>query len=313
MLKFFRMIGIVWDLEGTDVSKISTARHEEECDLVERLAIVGTGIAGMGAAHFLKDDYDITVFEKSDYIGGHTNTVYVNDGGKEVPVDTGFMVFNQVTYPNLIRLFDELDVPSQKTCMSFSVRDSTSNLEYSGTGLNGLFRQRRNLFNVRFIKMLLSINRFNDEAPEILDDPDYDGVSILDFVEERGFGKDFFLKYLVPMSGAVWSTPPKKMGEFPAKTLIRFFYNHGFLGLNTQHQWYTPKGGSEEYKKILVAPFRDRIKLGKHIEGVSQKDGKAVVYFRDGAEEVFDKVLFACHGDQALKLLAQPSDRQRRL
>ncbi len=280
---------------------------------MERLAIIGSGIAGMGAAHFLKQNFDITIFEKANYIGGHTNTVYVEENNQQVPIDTGFMVFNRITYPNLLRLFRQLDVPIQKTCMSFSVRDSKANLEYCGTGLNGLFRQRRNLFNARFIRMLLSINRFNQDAPAVLSSPAYENVTIGEFVEQKGYGADFLNKYLVPMSGAVWSTPPEKMLEFPAKTLIRFFYNHGFLGLSTQHQWYTPTGGSEEYKKRLIAPFRDRIRLNEKIESVSITSGKPQINFKNGSWEIFDKVLFACHGDQALKLIHNPSAKQKEL
>ena len=215
----------------------------------------------MGTAYFLNDDYDLTLYEKSDYVGGHTNTVYVEEKKGEIPIDTGFMVYNHVTYPNLIKLFDRLNVPTQKTCMSFSVRDVDANLEYSGTGLNGLFRQRRNVFNVKFIKLLLTINRFNEEAPKDLEDSRFDHISIADYVSYKEFGDEFYHKYLVPMSGSVWSTPPDKMGDFPAKSLLRFFHNHGFLGLNTQHQWYTPKGGSEEYKKLITAGYKEKIKL----------------------------------------------------
>ncbi|SMF53419.1 NAD(P)/FAD-dependent oxidoreductase [Pseudobacteriovorax antillogorgiicola] len=280
---------------------------------MESLAIIGSGIAGMGAAHFLQHDYDITIFEKESYVGGHTNTLFVSEEGEEVAIDSGFMVFNHVTYPNLVRLFKELDVPTKKTCMSFSVKDSPGKLEYCGSGLNGLFRQRRNILRPRFIKMLLSINRFNQDAIDILNDPNYDDVTIEELVEERAYGDDFFDKYLVPMSGAVWSTPPDKMRGFPAKTLIRFFYNHGFLGLNTQHQWYTMEGGSESYKSRLIDPFKERIKLNQNIATVRRSNGKVKLGFKDGSHRIFDKVLFSCHGDQALKLIESPNQQQEQL
>ncbi|NRA68116.1 MAG: FAD-dependent oxidoreductase [Pseudobacteriovorax sp.] len=268
----------------------------------------------MGTAYFLNDDYDLTLYEKSDYVGGHTNTVYVEEKKGEIPIDTGFMVYNHVTYPNLIKLFDRLNVPTQKTCMSFSVRDVDANLEYSGTGLNGLFRQRRNVFNVKFIKLLLTINRFNEEAPKDLEDSRFDHISIADYVSYKEFGDEFYHKYLVPMSGSVWSTPPDKMGDFPAKSLLRFFHNHGFLGLNTQHQWYTPKGGSEEYKKLITAGYKEKIKLNQKISAVTiDENGKPNVVLRDGRKEVYDKVVFACHGDQALELIDKPNPLQRDL
>src|SRR6478735_2564266 len=239
---------------------------------MQSLAIVGTGVAGMGLAHLVQKDYAITLFEKNSYVGGHTNTVYVAEGEQSIPIDTGFMVFNHVTYPLILRLFHQLEVPMKKTDMSFAVRHSPTDLEYAGTGLNGLFRQRRNLMNLGFIRMLLAIDRFNSDAAEILKDPRYDQWTISDLVEARDYGEDFFHKYLIPMSSAVWSTPPDKMRLFPAKTLLRFFHNHGFLGLSTQHQWYTIDGGSEVYKQRLIAPFKNRIRLEQRLQGVTLQD-----------------------------------------
>lgn len=281
---------------------------------MQSLAIIGTGIAGMGAAHLLSKEFSLTLFEKSKYVGGHTNTVYVDEDGVKLPIDTGFMVFNQVTYPLLLRLFYQLEVPIKTTEMSFAVRHSPSQLEYCGSGLNGLFRQRRNLVNLGFIRMLLAIDRFNDEALEILINPKYDQWTISDLVEARSYGDDFFYKYLIPMSSAVWSTPPDKMRVFPAKTLLRFFYNHGFLGLHTQHQWYTVEGGSESYKQRLIAPFKDKIRLQQNIRSVDiLENGKVEITHQSGETEVFDKIIFACHADEALALLANPSLQQRRL
>lgn len=280
---------------------------------MQTVAVVGTGIAGMGIAAFLQPFFRLTVFEKADYVGGHTNTVNVDEDGVSIPIDTGFMVFNKVTYPLLCRLFERLNVPIKKTTMSFSVRHSPSGLEYCGSGLNGLFRQRKNLLSLPFIKMLLSINRFNTDALEILGDARYERITIAELVEARGYGKDFFDKYLVPMSAAVWSTPPDLMAQFPAQTLIRFFHNHGFLGLNTQHQWYTVVGGSETYKQKLIAPFKDRIRLSQRIKHIRRLNPGFVLVHEDGREEIFDKVILACHADEALALLEKPTEEERRL
>ncbi len=281
---------------------------------MEKLAIVGTGIAGMGCGHLLQHKYDIHLFEQNDYIGGHTNTIFVSEGDKEVGMDTGFMVFNYKTYPELCKLFEEIGAPVKKTDMSFSVQHVPSGLEYCGSGLSGLFAQRKNIFNPKFVRMLMKISKFNKLSVQILDDPAYDGMTIGEYIKKHHFGEDMFWKYLVPMSAAVWSTPMDKMLDFPAKTLIRFFFNHGFLGLNTQHQWYTLEGGSESYKKILIAPFKDRIHVNsKVISAERTSDGKVLLTFIDGRSELFDKVIFASHGDQTLACLKDPTPLEREL
>jgi len=277
------------------------------------LAIIGTGIAGMGCAHLLQHKYNLTIFEQNDYIGGHTNTVSVDEDGTPVYMDTGFMVFNYATYPNLCKLFEEIQAPVKKTDMSFSVQYVPTGLEYCGSGIGGLFAQKKNIFSPRYIKMLMQVSRFNKESVKILDDPAYENHSIKQFIDEFGFGEDMLWKYLVPMSAAVWSTPMDKMLDFPAKTLIRFFKNHGFLGLNTQHQWYTLQGGSESYKKILIEPFKEKIQVSNGAVKVNRENGKAIVTTADGNTHEFDKVVFACHGDQALRLLSNPTTDEQQL
>ncbi len=278
-----------------------------------KTAIIGTGIAGMGCAHFLHPQDELTIYEQNDYAGGHTNTVTVDEDGTPVYVDTGFMVFNFVTYPNLCRLFEEIKAPIKKTDMSFSVQHLPSGLEYSGSSLNHLFAQRKNIFNLRYIKMLAQIGRFNKESIKILDDPKYASYSIGQYVEEFGFGQEMLWKYLVPMSSAVWSTPMEQMLDFPAVTLIRFFLNHGFLGLDTQHQWYTLEKGSQSYRELLIKPFKDRIHVNRKAIGVIRKDGKVIVKASDGSEEQFDRVIIAAHGDQALAILDEPNHEEQRL
>jgi len=257
---------------------------------------------------------DLTFYEQNDYTGGHTNTVTVDEDGKPVYIDTGFMVFNYHTYPNLCRLFDELKAPVKKTEMSFSVQHLPTGLEYSGSSINHLFAQRKNIFNLSFIKMLMQIGRFNKESVKIVDDPKYANYSIGEYVKEFGFGEDMLWKYLVPMSSAVWSTPMEQMLDFPIVTLIKFFQNHGFLGLDTQHQWYTLHNGSQSYRKKLIAPFKDRIHLSrKATKVVRNKDGKVTVHASDGTQEVFERVIIAAHGDEALTLLDHPTADENRL
>ncbi len=238
-----------------------------------RVAIIGTGVAGLGCAHFLHPRFDITLYEQNDYAGGHTNTVTANEGGGGIPIDTGFMVYNEVTYPNLTRLFRELDVKSKPAPMSFSVKHEPTGLEYNGLNFNTLFSQRRNLVNVRFIRMLLTIGRFFRDSTSALRDPELDIQTVGQFVEQRGYGKDFLDLYLLPMSSAVWSTPPGAMLEFPALSLLRFFYNHGFLGVQTHHPWRTVVNGAKSYVEKLVAPFRDKIRLGIGARRVTREEG----------------------------------------
>jgi uncharacterized protein len=282
-----------------------------------RLAIIGTGIAGLGCAHFLQRDFDLTLFEAADYIGGHTNTVTAREPGtgRTMPIDTGFMVFNHATYPLLTRLFRELGVATKKTDMSFSVRHGDSGLEFCGSSLNHLFAQRKNLFRPRFYRMLFAINRFNQEALAALADPASPVFTetLGDYVKRRGYGTDFFDLYLVPMSSAVWSTPPEKMLAFPAAALLRFFHNHGFLGLNTQHQWWTVEGGAKSYVAPLTAPFAEKIRLNSAASGVIRTPRGVTVTTSSGTAHTFEKVIIACHGDQALRLLQNPTDAEHRL
>lgn len=282
-----------------------------------KLAIIGTGIAGLGSAHFLHRDFDLTLFEQNDYLGGHTHTVTVQEkeSGLPLPIDTGFMVYNEVTYPNLTRLFAELDVPTKATKMSFSVHHRDLGLEFCGTSWNQLFAQRRNLLSRRFWKMLAAIGRFNTEAAAALEDPKTRQLTLREFVAARNYGEDFLNLYLQPMSSAVWSTPPALMMEFPAATLLRFFHNHGFLGMHTQHPWRTVQGGAKTYVERLITPWKEQVLVRKKATHVFRhpRGLGATVTTEDGGKDSFDHVIFACHADQALRLLPFPTPEEARL
>ena len=280
---------------------------------MKTLAIIGTGVSGLGAAHFLHERFDLTLFEQDSHAGGHSNTVTVDERGRPVPIDTGFMVFNHVTYPNLTRLFRELRVDTKPTEMSFSVQHAPSGLEYNGSSVNQLFGQRRNLVSPRHWRMLAAINRFNDEAVPALDDPRWASHTLGAYVAERAYGDDMLHRYLVPMSGSVWSAPPDRMLEFPAMTLLRFWHNHGFLGMHTQHPWYTVVNGAQSYVAKITAPFRGRVQLRNRAVRVVRHGGRAQITTQDGTVRWFDKVILACHADQALALLGDPTDLEARL
>jgi uncharacterized protein len=280
---------------------------------VKRLAIIGTGIAGLGCAHFLHRKFDLTLYEKNDYAGGHTNTISVAEENRSVPVDTGFMVFNEVTYPNLTRLFKELNVAVKPTKMSFSVQHLPARLEFCGTSLNHIFAQRKNLLRPRFWKMILQINRFNIEAIKALSAPQFQNFTLGDYVRAKTYGGDFLNFYLVPMSSAVWSTPPELMLDFPAVTLLRFFHNHGFLGLHTQHPWLTVINGAKSYVEKITAPFHEKLQLKNGAARVCRKNNLVHITDVSGHAEIFDKVIFASHADETLKLLSDADDQEHRL
>ena len=281
----------------------------------ERLGIIGSGIAGMGCAHFLRQHYDLTLFEAGEHVGGHSNTVTVSENGTGVPIDTGFMVYNEVTYPLLTRLFKQLKVPTKDTSMSFSVQHRPSQVEWSGTDINTLFAQRRNLLNPRHWRFLLQLNRFNKEAVAALDEPQWTNLTLGDYVKLRRYGQDFLDRYLIPMSSAVWSTPPEKMLQFPARTLLRFWHNHGFLGLDTRHPWRTVDGGSQEYVKRLIEPFKDRIHTKSPVVSVRRQASEVeVVTSGDHAStHRFDRVILAAHADQSLYMLQDPTELETTL
>lgn len=275
-----------------------------------RIAVIGSGIAGNVAAYHLSREHDVTVFEANDRIGGHTHTHVVEQDGQSTYVDTGFIVFNDWTYPNFIALLNELGVASQESEMSFSVKCDASGLEYNGTTLNSLFAQRRNLLRPSFLRMIRDILRFNREALELLSD-DAKEVSLGDYLRERKYGPEFVRNYVMPMGAAVWSSSPAMMQTFPARFFVRFFHNHGMLSVDKRPTWRTIRGGSSNYIEKLTASFRDKIRLNSPVESVRRLPTHLLVKTQWGEAERFDRVFFACHSDQALRMLADATPIER--
>lgn len=277
-----------------------------------RIAIIGSGIAGLTAAHRLHRDHEITLFEANDYLGGHTHTVDVDDGGREVAIDTGFVVFNDRTYPSFIALLAELDVASQPSNMSFSLRCEQSGLEYNGTSLNALFAQRRNILSPSFLRMLWDILRFNARSRRLLETLDPE-TTLGEYIAEHRYGEAFRERYVVPMGRAIWSASEQALLGFPARFFVEFFHRHGFLNINDRPQWRAIRGGSREYVRKLTATFADRVRLVTPVAGVQRLPHRVLVRTTRGDVEHFDYVFLACHSDQALALLADASATERQI
>ena len=271
-----------------------------------KIAIIGSGISGNTLAWHLHKAHDVTVFEAGAHIGGHTHTHQISAYGREYDIDTGFIVYNDWTYPNFIHMLDSLGVETQASDMSFSVRDEISGLEYNGTSLNSLFAQRRNLFRPSFLGMIKDILRFNKEAPALLDQAQAD-MPFGDYLKANRYGKSFIKNYVIPMGSAIWSASPDQMFDFPAKFFIRFFHNHGMLSVKDRPEWRVIKGGSKAYVEKLTQAFKDNIRLNTSIESVQRNNDGVIVKPKNEPAESFDWVFFACHSDQALAMLEDPS------
>ena len=270
-----------------------------------KIAIVGSGIAGLTIAHHLHPEHDITVFEAGEHIGGHVHTHDVVLEGKHYAVDSGFIVFNHRTYPHFTQLLNDLGVETQPSDMSFSVSCAVSGLEYNGTSLNALFAQRENLVRPGFWGMLRDILRFNREAPGLLRG-EGEELALGDYLERNRYGRLFRDYYILPMGAAIWSTDPARMLAFPARFFVRFFMNHGLLSLDDRPQWRVIRGGSRTYVELLVAPFRDRIRLRSPVRRIRRDDTGVHLHTDEGIARC-DAVFLACHSDEALRLLAEPT------
>lgn len=267
-----------------------------------KVAVIGTGISGLAAAYLLAPHCELTVFEKNAYAGGHSRTLDIPSGTTTIPVDTGFIVFNDRNYPNLVKLFERLDVPVQKSKMSFGVSVANGWLEYASCGL---WAQKVNLLRPAYYRMLYDILRFNRRALALLETEEE--MTLLECLNRLNMGEWFQRYYLLAMGAAIWSCPLETIMQFPARTFLQFFKNHGLLSVNDHPQWYTVTGGSRDYVARLTTSFQDKIKLNCGVERVLTTGEGVQIKSTDGQTEVFDHAIFACHADEALQTLDDPS------
>jgi predicted NAD/FAD-binding protein len=274
-----------------------------------KIAVIGTGISGLTAAYLLHPGHDLTLFEAGDHVGGHTDTHDVEQEGKRYAVDTGFIVFNALNYPNFTRLLERLGVASSPSSMSFSVRCERTGLEYNGTSVDTLFAQRRNLLRPGHYRMIREIFRFNREAPELLGGND--SLTVGDYLSEKRYSREFIDHYLVPMGAAIWSTEPEGLlARFPARYFVEFLSNHRMMQVEDRPLWRTIRGGSARYVEALTAAFRDRIRLRTPVLRVTRGADGVAVESRAGVE-AFDRVVIATHSDQALQMLSDPTEEEK--
>jgi predicted NAD/FAD-binding protein len=277
-----------------------------------RIAIIGTGISGLTSAYLLSEDHEVVVYEANSYIGGHTNTVDVSLNGQQYAVDTGFIVFNEKTYPHFVKLMRRLGVGWQNSVMSFSVQCEKTGLEFSPSTLNSLFIQRRNLLRPSFYRMLWDAMRFKRDSEALLESDDY-GLTLAEFLTGKGYSQAFVQHFIIPMGEAVWSTDPVKFNEFPARYFAQFFKNHGFLNVKDQPQWLTIKGRSRQYIKPITQPYVDQIRLNCPVASVQRYPDHVEIQPQNEAAEKFDQVVIAAHSDQALALLDDPTDAEKNI
>jgi uncharacterized protein len=278
----------------------------------DHVAIIGSGIAGMGCAYYLRDCARLTLYEREPRIGGHTHTVEVEEAGKRIPIDTGFMVFNRATYPNILRLFAELGVEHVPTDMSFGVHRPDARFFWSS---RAPLARPANLIAPQFWKMIRDARRFNREARQMLSEGILDPrLSVGEWAKQRGYSRAFLDYYLLPMSGAIWSTPPENMEAFPILSLIQFFANHALLGFSGHHKWFTLRGGSQAYRDRLMAQFKGKCQTQCAAVSLERlRGGGVAVTSIDGETHLYDKAILACHADEALSLLVDPTDREKEL
>lgn len=275
----------------------------------KKIAVVGSGISGLSAAWLLSKNHDVVLFEKDDRLGGHSNTVSIEDQN----IDTGFIVYNTTNYPNLIAFFDELDVNTQDTDMSFSVSMNAGHIEYAGTSVSALFAQKSNLFKPSYWGMIRDIMRFYREAPDLLKMDDAEFLTLGGYLQNGGYGRAFIENHLLPMGAAIWSTPAAEMLNYPAVTFVRFCQNHGLLKISDRPQWRTVTGGSRQYVSKIADMLGNRIRLNSAVSSIHPSDTGVIVECRDGHIQQFDDVVIAAHADQALSMLTSPTKMQEKL
>lgn len=276
-----------------------------------RIAVVGSGISGLAAAYFLAERHAVTVFEAGERLGGHTNTVDVERDGQRYQLDTGFLVYNERTYPNFMRLLAHLGVDTQPSEMSFSVSSAATGVEYCGSSLSGLFAARSNLVRPAFFGMLKDIIRFNRQAPSVLIDDDDESLTLGQFVARESYGREFVEHYLFPMGAAIWSAPPNEVSNFPVRYFVRFFANHGLLSLADRPQWRTVCGGAARYIEAMRRNRSYDVRLASPVHELLRRPDCVEVTTSDGRRHRFDHVIVAAHADQALRMLGDPTPAER--
>ena len=282
--------------------------YYKEKQLMKRIAIIGSGVSGLTAAYLLSKKHDVTVFEKNDRVGGHTATVDIEKDGEKLAIDTGFIVFNDKTYPNFLALLSEIGISKQATEMSFSVHNCQTGLEYNGHNLNTLFAQRRNIFKPIFWHLIKEIIKFNKLCKTIFAKQDYqEGETLGKFLTDNKFSDFFAEHYILPMGAAIWSSSLSQMEDFDLRFFIQFFHHHGLLNVADRPQWYVIPQGSRSYLAPLCQPFKEQIKLNANITSITRDNDEVNIHFHDEPSVTFDEVVIACHSDQALALISDAS------
>ena len=276
-----------------------------------KIAVIGSGISGLTAAHILNRKHEVDVFEANDYVGGHTNTIEVDESGRTIPVDTGFIVFNEQNYPNLCHLFSQLGIKSKESDMSFSVRCQRTRLEYNGGSLDKIFSQRRNLLNPKFLVMLRDILKFHANAPQTLANNIDDHITVDEFTKRNRYSKHFVEYFLVPLGASLWSCPAEQFRQFPIRFVLEFLNNHCMLQVEGRPKWRTVVGGSYQYVKVLTRPFQNRIYLNMPVTQVKRQNGRVSVMFNNGTEKLYDEVIMATHADQSINLVANMDEEEK--
>ena len=276
-----------------------------------KIAIIGSGISGLTSAYLLNRKHDVTIFEANDYIGGHTHTHNIEIDGSNYSIDTGFIVYNERTYPNFIKLLDQLNIERQLSTMGFSVKSASQDYEYAGESLNTLFAKRSNIFRINFWRMLYEMYHFGKKADSIGFGLDV-SMTLGDYLVDENYSSEFINYFIIPMGAAIWSTPANKVLDMPAYFFIKFFYNHGMLELTNRPNWWVIKNGSSEYIKKITIGFEDKIHLSTPVKKVSRVEGGVeIVLFKKDKALKFDSVIFATHSNQALDILDDPSDAEK--
>lgn len=271
-----------------------------------KIAIIGSGISGLACGYFLSEHHQLKLYEKNNYFGGHSNTANIDYNGKSINVDTGFIVFNYQTYPNLVKFFELLNIAVEKSNMSFAVKIADKNLEYAGTSLSALFAQKKNLWDVKFLKMIYDIYRFNNNADKILGQNIAPSYTLKNFINDLKLGEYFQNYYLLPMASAIWSCNIDKIGDYPAQSFVQFFKNHGLLTVASQPQWWTVANGSQQYVKKVIAKIEAQdqcqVSLNDAVIDIKKTENSQLKVISTKGEELFDKVIIATHSDQALTI-----------